>query len=141
MDDRIPAIPSIGELFRHGLVAPLAVIIGLVFLTIGAAGDLSLSNRKLLVGAGLLFFGVAWHNASQARDVVSHDVGSYRTWNVSKVVTSTVFFLLFLLTGYQALAGNRNVFQKNENCERHAIELQNEFKESGDNIPGVSKGC
>ncbi len=140
MGDRIPSFPSISELFRHGLVAPLAILSGFVFLVIGATGDLAPTNQKLLMGASLLFFGITWHNASQATDVVSDVTGSSRTWDKPKLFTSIIFFLFFLFAGYELFAGSRNVFQRKENCERYAIELQNQFKESGDTIPGVTKG-
>ena len=61
MNDKLPSFPSLTELFKYGLVATSSVFVGLLFIFIGAFGELSLSNRKLLLGACLTCFGIMWH--------------------------------------------------------------------------------
>lgn len=52
-----PGLPSIGDIFAQGPVPSALVYLGLLFTTVGAFEDLTLANRKLTLGGGLLSFG------------------------------------------------------------------------------------
>src|SRR6266550_5616716 len=105
MTDKLPSFPSITELFQHGLVATVSIVVGLLFLFIGAFGDLSTANKKLFLGACILCFGIMWHFGGQIRGNVSyansegdHEHKVYLNWN--HIFTTGMFLLLSALFGF-----------------------------------------
>jgi hypothetical protein len=105
----LPRLP-IDELFKHGLVAPAMIFVGLLFIVIGAVGDLSFANRKLLLGACLICFGIAWHSAGRmtlsAPLTVGDETISPREWRWNYVFTFVFFLLLFLFSVFVFVTGH-----------------------------------
>ncbi len=54
------SLPSIADLARYSSVNTIALYLGLLLFIIGAFGDISLSNKKLMLGAILICFSFAW---------------------------------------------------------------------------------
>ncbi len=111
MNDKLPSFPSITELFQHGLVATASVVVGLLFIFMGAFGDVATSNKKLFLGACVLCFGIMWHFGGQIRGNVdyadsegSYETNSYLNWN--HIFTSFVFLLMSLLSGFVFVTGH-----------------------------------
>ena len=107
MSERGPNLPSLSELFRYGPVPSASIYLGLLLASIGAFGDLSLSNRHLLLGSFLFCFGVMWYYLERILDWYDDDAGRTR-WTVSKPdLGACVFFLLLsFLSGYVLLSGH-----------------------------------
>ena len=97
----MPKLPVLAELYRYGLVSTICVSVGFLFVSIGAFGDISFGNRKLMLGATLISFGIMWHFGGRMTDTYEDDDGKKRRsfeWN--DVGTWALFFLMFLLFGY-----------------------------------------
>jgi hypothetical protein len=62
----IPSSPSGLPLRQWGFVPSVFVLLGLPIALMGAFGEISFSNRKLMLGALLLMFAAAWRYARQA---------------------------------------------------------------------------
>jgi len=55
------SLPTLRDLSRFGRVAPVSLFLGLLLFTIGATGELSTTNRKLMLGSVLICFSFVWH--------------------------------------------------------------------------------
>lgn len=70
-------IPLLGDLLRYlGAVPTIFVSLGFGFVTIAAFGDLALSNKKLLFGFLLIFFGLTCRYSGRSKIWMCHPPGS-----------------------------------------------------------------
>ena len=63
----VPNFPSALPFRQWGLVPSACVLSGLPVLILGAVGEISISNRKLMLGCLLLSFGAMWHYARRVQ--------------------------------------------------------------------------
>ena len=107
MSEKWLNFPSLSELFRYGPVPSVLIYMGLFVASTGVFWEISLSNRRLLLGAFLFCFGVMWYYLEQILDWYDDDEGRTR-WTVSKLdLGACVFFLLLsFLSGYVLLSGH-----------------------------------
>ena len=103
MSEKWLNFPSLSELFRYGPVPSGSIYMGLFLASIGAFGEISLSNQKLLLGAFLFCFGVMWYYRGRAFDW-DHDGRLIVNWG--DLTGFVFFFLLSLLSGYVFLSGH-----------------------------------
>ncbi len=103
MSEKWPNFPSLTELFWYGPVPSGSIYMGLFIASIGVFGELSLSNRRLLLGAFLFCFGVMWYYRGRAFDW-DHDGRLIVNWG--DFTGFVFFFLLSLLSGYVFLSGH-----------------------------------
>jgi hypothetical protein len=90
-----PSQPSIADLSRYGSVNTVALYLGILLFTIGAFGDVSLSNKKLMLGAILICFSFSWRYLTRIPSRVSNPDDrpwTHMNWG------SAISFLLFAAT-------------------------------------------
>ena len=63
----VPGAPSTFPFRQWGLVPSVCVVLGIPAALVGIMQEVSLSNRRLMLGGTLLFFGFTWHYARRAR--------------------------------------------------------------------------
>ena len=63
----LPGAPSTFPFRQWGLVPSVCVVLGIPAALIGIIQEVSLSNRRLMLGATLLFFGFTWHYGRRER--------------------------------------------------------------------------
>jgi hypothetical protein len=77
---------------------------GLFVASIGVFWEISLSNRRLLLGAFLFCFGVMWYYGGRAFEWDYTDGGWTINWG--DIAACGFFLLLSLLSGYVFLSGH-----------------------------------
>ncbi len=92
----------LSRLLQFGLVPGISISVGLVFVLLGAPGEISLSNRKLLFGGALGFAGLAWHYVGWVYPIGFHDT---RVFSLSSLAAFLFFLLLTFFCGYLLLCG------------------------------------
>ncbi len=107
MSDKGPNSSFLSALFHYGPVPAGTIFFSALFVWKGASGDLSLSNRHLLLGGFLYCFGVMWYHLGQILAWHDDDEGR-RPWTVSKPDLGACLFFLLLsfLWGYVFLSGH-----------------------------------
>ena len=94
------------DLARYTSVNTIALYLGILLFTIGAFGDISLTNKKLMLGAILVCFSFAWRYLTRIPSLISNPEN--RPWTNLRwgslvlflfFTTATVVLILALVRG------------------------------------------
>lgn len=83
--------PPLSDLFRYGPVPSTLIYLGILFVTIGAFGELSLQNEKVLFGFFLLSLGFMWFYGQRSIDM-DPSPPHHRIYNWGRILASMFFF-------------------------------------------------